>query len=136
MSKGFGGLFNGIISDKIQSSAKVWDYISSTQGNYDGTELPRSFVLTTPLHTFWVHGNATEHVAEYLIKQAGKGYNTESTKLSAQIILSDMHAALSIGTKGKIEYNKIIKVSGWEFIVKPARSKDGYDAVIHALYRK
>ena len=132
MSKGGSGHFKGTSG----ASAEVWDKITSTQPNYFGTEIPRSFVITTPNNTFWVHGNATEHMAEYVIKQANTGHSLGSTKLDSQIILSDMHASLSEVTKGGIKYNTPLQHGNWEFIIKKSNNSEKYDAVIHAMYKK
>jgi filamentous hemagglutinin len=132
MSKGGSGHFKGTNG----ATAEVWDNITSTQPNYVGTEIPRSFVITTPDNTFWVHGNATEHMAEYVIKQANTGHSLGSTRLDSQIILSDMHASLSEVTKGDIKYNTSLQHGNWEFIIKKSNDSGKYDAVIHAMYNK
>ena len=132
MSKGGSGHFKGTNG----ATAEVWDNITSTQPNYTGTEIPRSFVITTPDNTFWVHGNATEHMAEYVIKQANTGHSLGSTRLDSQIILSDMHASLSEVTKGGIKYNTSLQHGNWEFIIKKSNDSGKYDAVIHAMYKK
>lgn len=90
MSKGDSGLFSGTKG----SSAGVWNDITPIQPNYPGTALPRSFVIKADGETLWVHGNATEHLAEYLIKQANTGHSQESTKLVAQIMLYDMQLSV------------------------------------------
>ena len=132
MSKGGSGHFENTNG----ASAEVWDNITSTQPNYAGTEIPRSFVITTPKSTFWVHGNATEHMAEYVIKQANAGHSLGSTRLDSQIILSDMRTSLSEVTKEGIKYNTPLQHGNWEFIIKKSNDSDKYDAVIHAMYKK
>ena len=96
----------------------------------------KSNYIKTPNNTFWVHGNATEHMAEYVIKQANSGHSLGSTKLDSQIILSDMHASLSEVTKGGIKYNTPLQHGNWEFIIKKSNNSEKYDAVIHAMYKK
>ena len=132
MSKGGSGLFKGTNG----STAEVWNNISATQPNYAGTELPRSFIMKTPENSFWVHGNATEHMADYLIKQSNSGRSLGSTKLDAQLILSDMRSSITRVTKDGIKYNTPLKDGNWEFVIKPSRNKSEYDLIIHAMYKK
>ena len=86
MSKSSSGYFFGTKG----SSAGVWDDITPTQPSYPGTVIPRSFVIKADGETLWVHGNATEHMTEYLIKQTNTGHSQESTKLAAQIMLYEL----------------------------------------------
>ena len=131
MSKSESGLYSGTKGN----SAKVWNDITPTQPNYPGTEVPRSFVIKTDGETLWVHGNATEHMAEYLIKQANTGHSQGETKLSAQIMLYDMQQSLGVVTKKGISYGRILHHGNWDFIIKKARNGEPYDAVIHALIK-
>lgn len=132
MSKGGSGLFKGTNG----STADVWNNISATQPNYAGTEIPRSFVIKTPKNSFWVHGNATEHMADYLIKQSNSGRGLGSTKLDAQLMLSDMRSSITKVTQDGIKYNTPLKDGNWEFVIKPSRNKNEYDLIIHAMYKK
>ena len=132
MSKGGSGLFKGSNGATI----KIWEDITPTENNYSGTAIPRSFTIKVNNSTFWVHGNATEHMAEYLIKQANTGHNINSTKLSAQLILSDMQASLATVTKNGIYYNALLSHGNWEFVIKQAKVKSKYDSVIHTFYKK
>ena len=132
MSKGGSGLFTRTSG----STAVVWNDISPTQPNYTGTEIPKSFVMKTPNHTFWIHGNATEHMADYIIRQANTGHSLGNTKLDAQLILFDMHHSLSVVTQTGVRYNTSLKHGNWEFIIKPSRDGAQYDSVIHAMYKK
>lgn len=106
-----------------------------TAPNYPGTELPRSFIIKTDGGTLWIHGNATEHMAEYLIKQANTGHSQESTKLAAQVMLYDMQQSLGAVTKNGVSYDKILHHGNWDFIISKARNGESYDAVIHALLK-
>ncbi len=132
MSKGYSNLFSGTSG----STAGVWQDISPTQENYPGTSLPRSFTINTGERTFWVHGNATEHMAEYLAKQASTGHSTESTRLATQLMLYDMQQSLAAVTQSSFTYGRVIKHGNWEFIIQHPRGSSPYDAVIHAFIRK
>ena len=131
MSKGISEYFSGTKG----SSAEVWNDITSTQPNYPETALPRSFVIKTDGKTLWVSGNATEHMAEYLVKQVNTGHSQESTKLAAQIMLHDMQQSLGAITKN-VSYGTILHHGNWDFIIKKTRNGESYDAVIHALLKK
>ena len=132
MSKGASGLFSGTNG----STSNVWNNITATQPNYVGTEIPRSFIIKTPKKSFWVHGNATEHMAELQIKQSNSGHSLGSTRLDAQVILSDMQASLSKVTQNGIKYNTPLRDGNWEFVIKPSRNQNEYDLIIHAMYKK
>jgi len=132
MSKSGSGLFSGTKGN----SAKVWNDITPTQPNYPGTDLPRSFIIKTAGETLWVHGNATEHIAEYLIRQVYTGHSQLSTKLSAQILLYDMQQSLGAITKDGVSYGRILHHGSWDFIIYKAKNGEPYDAVIHAFLKK
>jgi len=132
MSKSSSGYFSGTKG----TSAGVWNDITPTQPNYPGTALSRSFVIKTDGETLWVHGNATEHMAEYLIKQTSTGHSRESTKLAAQIMLYDMQQSLGAVTKNGVSYGRILHHGNWNFIINKARNGESYDAVIHAILKK
>ena len=132
MSKGDSGLFKGTNS----ATAYVWDSITATQPTYEGTAIPKSFVMKTTNGDFWVHGNATEHMADYVVKKLKNGASLESVRLDSQIILADMHDSLSAVTRSGFKYNELLSHGNWEFVIKKSKSADQYDAVIHAMYRK
>ena len=127
---------SGYISGTKGSSAEVWKDIIPTQPNYPGTALPRSFVIKTDGETLWVHGNSTEHMAEYLIKHTNTGHSQESAKLVAQIMLYDMQQSLGAVTKNGVSYGRILHHGNWDFIISKARNGELYNAVIHALLKK
>lgn len=132
MSKGYSGLFSGTSG----STASVWDDISATQDNYPGTSLPKSFTMKAGDATFWVHGNATEHMAEYLVKQMSVGHSLNSSRLATQLMLYDMQQSLAAATSGGVQYGRILKHGNWEFIIHRPRGQGNYDAVIHAFMKK
>ena len=132
MSKGKSGLFHGTSGD----SSDVWNNIMPTQSNYPGTELPRSFIVKTDNKTLWVNGNATKHMAKYLIKQLNMGHSREGSKLMTQMLLYDMQQSLGVVTQNEIIYGKIYQHGNWYFIINKAREGMPCDAVIHALLKK
>ena len=132
MSKSSSCYFSGTTG----SSAGVWNDITPTQPNYPGTALPRSFIMKTAGETLWVHGNATEHMAEYIIKQVNSGHLQGSTKLSTQLLVYDMQQSLSAVIKDGIVFGRILHYGNWDFIINKARNGESYDVVIHALLKK
>ena len=132
MSKTDSGYFDGTSGESVN----VWKYVTPTQPNYEHTEIPRSFIIETENGTFGVHGNATEHMADYVVRQYKDGASYEAIKLDSQIILSDMQRSLRAVTKDGVKYDTPLKHGNWEFVIKESKSSDEYDAVIHALYKK
>ncbi len=67
---GFVGKAESIAAD-IGKTDAVFDSIKGTQPVYPGSVIPKSFEMTLPNgQKVWVHGNATEHMAEYAASKA------------------------------------------------------------------
>lgn len=67
---GFVGKAESIAAD-IGKTGTVFDSIKGTQPVYPGSVIPKSFEMTLPNgQKVWVHGNATEHMAEYAASKA------------------------------------------------------------------
>jgi filamentous hemagglutinin len=61
----------GPVGGVVEGTASVWESVVATQEVYEGTLIPRSFELTTEgAGRVWVHGNATEHIAEFVISSS------------------------------------------------------------------
>jgi filamentous hemagglutinin len=59
------------IAADIGKTGTVFDSIKGTQPVYPGSVIPKSFEMTLPNgQKVWVHGNATEHMAEYAASKA------------------------------------------------------------------
>ena len=117
----------------VRETGTVWDFIKSTQPNYPGSVIPKSFELSLSNgQTVWVHGNATEHIAEYA-KMKAVNYTPEAVRLASQQQLASLQAAVNTATKSGVPYDKVINVGGWELKFSPARDAGGYPALIHAL---
>lgn len=117
----------------VRETGTVWDFIKSTQPNYPGSVIPKSFELSLSNgQTVWVHGNATEHIAEYA-KMKAVNYTPEAVRLASQQQLASLQAAVNTATKSGVSYDKVINVGGWELKFSPARDAGGYPALIHAL---
>jgi hypothetical protein len=114
------------------TTGTVWDSVKATQPNYPGSVIPKSFEMTLPNgQKVWIHGNATEHIAEYAQFKA-KDYTPEAVRLSSQQQLNSLQGALNSATKNGVEYNKLITIDGWELKLAPPRQLGELPAVIHA----
>lgn len=78
----------------------------------------------------YVHGNATEHIAEYA-KFKAKNYTPKAVRLSSQQQLNSLQGALNTAAKNGVKYNKLITIDGWELKLAPPRKLGGLPAVIH-----
>lgn len=115
------------------SSSEIWNHIKSTQANYPGTELPRSFTVDTPNGSMWAHPNATEHIYEAL--KSGKFVTNQSDpKLMAQLLLDDYRSSLSQAISNGIQYGKKITVGKWEFAFGEPLKEGLLPTVIHSKF--
>jgi hypothetical protein len=117
-----------------EDSGTVWDNISATQPNYPGTELPRSFELNSGETNVWVHGNATEHIAEYLSGMESRGTSPDQTNLALQARLSSLSAAVDAAGQEGIEYDQLMHVGGWELIFGEPSNITQLPVLYHATY--
>ncbi|MFP2925664.1 polymorphic toxin-type HINT domain-containing protein [Pyxidicoccus sp. 3LG] len=108
----------------------VWDSVKSTGANLPGTVVPKSFTLSTPAGSIWVHPNATKHLQEYLLR---KGH-TIDPEMGAQVMMSSLQGAVEQATKNGIELGKIIQVGSWELKFSQ-KAGDTYPVLMHALFK-
>lgn len=118
-----------------KATGTVWDRIKPTQSNYPGSQLPRSFELHTDNVSVWVHGNATEHMAEYLAGKARRGASKASIDMATQAQLSSREAAVAEAARGGLPLDKLITVGDWELKFGPPREAGMLPVLIHALYK-
>jgi len=121
-----------VLYNKVPKTGTVWDDILPTQGNYSGSVLPRSFELKTTNGKIWVHGNASEHVAEYA-KMKAINYTPEAVKLATQQQLRSLQSAVNAATKNGVTYDEILRVGGWELKFGAPRSAGQLPVLFHAL---
>lgn len=135
MSKAGSGHFKGTTGFRNWNTSIVWDHIESTQENYGGTELPRSFKIDTPQGKMWTHGNATKHMHEAILslKDDPKLKDT-NPKLYTQFILFDYWKSLGSAVKNGIEYDKKITTGSWEFIFSKPRKSGNNPVIKHAKF--
>lgn len=121
-----------MISKTAAATGTVWDAIRATQPVWEGTVIPRSFELATESGNIWVHGNATEHLAEYATSMMNRGVSKDLVNMASQAQLQSLQAAVSSVTSQGIEYGKLIKVGGWELKFAAPRQAGQLPALIHA----
>ncbi len=80
----------------------------------------------------WVHGNATEHVAEYAASKT-VNYTPEAVRLASQTELKSFQAALNTASKNGMTYGRM-EVDGWQLEIKPPRAAGELPIIIHARY--
>lgn len=111
----------------------VWDSIKPTQPVYPGSVIPRSFEMTlSDGQSVWVHGNATEHLAQYAQMLAERNL-PEVVRLKTQLELTNLQGAVNAATKGGIAYDQLITIDGWELKFGAPREPGQLPALIHAL---
>lgn len=115
------------------ATGTVWDSITATQPNYPGSVIPQSFEMSLPNgQSVWVHGNATEHMAEYA-QMVANNNPPGVVQLTTQQQLSSLQSAVNTATQGGVPYNQLINVGGWELKFAPPRQPGQLPALIHAL---
>lgn len=106
----------------IAKTGTVFDSIKGTQPVYPGSVIPKSFEMSLPNgQKVWVHGNATEHMAEYAASKAVT-QTAEAVRLASQEELRSFQAAVNTATKNKMPYGERITVDGWQLEIKPPRA--------------
>ena len=105
--------------------------VRATQGVMKGTSIPKSFVLAVDEASFWVHPNATKHMAEYLTRNG----LTHSTSVGSQSMLASLRASVNQAVSQGINYGQMMQVGRWELIFSAGRATDDLPVIKHALYK-
>ena len=153
MSKSISGLFHGTsgyvvvevnklqLSSHPETTSVVWKHIKSTQYNYAGTIIPKSFEVDvpvteqTPSGKMWTHGNATEHIYEAISSTHDyPQIKNGNPKLYTQFILYDYYKTLGNAVRNGVKYEKLIKSGNWEFIFSKPRKAQDYTVVNHSKF--
>ena len=135
------GPATGANSDFWQSSlaakgtGTVWDSVKATQPLYEGTAIPRSFELATGNGKVWVHGNATEHMAEYATSMLNRGVSPSMVNMGTQAQMTSLQSAVNAATANGVQYGKLLNVGGWELKFGAPQQAGQLPALIHALPR-
>ncbi|CAN7598072.1 RHS repeat domain-containing protein [Acidovorax sp. Leaf78] len=117
----------------VRGAATVWDSMKATQVVWSGTSIPRSFELAAGNSWVWVHGNATEHLAEYAISMANRGVGVDLVKIGIQQQLKSLQSAVEAATAGGMTFDRLLTVGGWELKFAAPRAEGQLPALIHAL---
>jgi RHS repeat-associated protein len=121
-----------MLKESLAGVKNIWDDIIATQGNYPGSILPKSFELTTASGRVWVHGNATEHIAEFAQMKA-VNYTPEAVNLAVQQQLTSLQAAVGKAGKNGFVYGKLMEVGGWELKFGAPRQVGQLPVLFHAM---
>lgn len=124
-----------------ESTASVWQHLSSTQDTYNNTCIPKSFEIDVPISQYtpngkmWTHGNATEHMVEAVnsVKNNPRLKNS-NPKLYSQFILYDYYRTLENSVRKGIKFERVVKEGKWEFIFAKPRKGNKYPVVKHAVF--
>ncbi len=136
-----GGLLGATFADDIlrvfryfAPKKTVWRLIRATQEVWLGTQIPRSFVLTTQRRLkVWVHPNATEHLAERVVNLTRRQSSPDLIRLTQQAQLTSLEAAVSAATKRGVKSDEIVRVGGWELKFGRPRKPGDLPTLFHAL---
>ena len=116
-----------------KTTGTVWDSVKATQPLYEGTAIPRSFELATGNGKVWVHGNATEHMAEYATSMLNRGVSPSMVNMGTQAQITSLQSAVNAATANGVQYGKLLNVGGWELKFGAPQQAGQLPALIHAL---
>ncbi len=111
------------------ATGTVYDSIKATQDLIPGTSVPRSFEISVDSGSFWVHGNGTKHMEEYLTRNG----MSHGTSMSSQAMLSSFRGALNEATKNGYKANEMIHSGGWELMLGAGKAGDQLPVIKHAM---
>ena len=113
------------------STGTIWDSIVATQPAYEGTALPRSFVLDFGEGgRVWVAPNASEHILERTIRLPA-----ELQPVQIQSMLNSLKSAVEAANERGIVLGKLTQIGGWELVFDAPKPGEAYPVLLHALYR-
>jgi hypothetical protein len=127
--KKFKKLVNSKHVKNTNKTGTVWDSIRSTQPVNPNTTIPKSFELSVGKSKYWVHPNATKHLAEYSTKTLSHG-----NRMTDQALLTSFRGAVEQATKQGIKYDEMMIVGNWELIISKPRAEGQLPVIKHALY--
>jgi RHS repeat-associated protein len=107
----------------------VWEFIKGTQEIIPGTNIPKSFTISAG-KDFWIHPNATKHIAEFINRS-----QTFATPLNSQTLLSSFQSALKTLAKQGFEYDVLYQVGSWEFKIGAPLESGLLPTVYHAVFK-
>lgn len=119
------------VSGAAKRTGTVFDSIKATQGTIKGTSIPKSFELASEGGKFWVHPNATKHMAEYLTRNG----LSHSGSTGSQAMLTSFRQAVNQATAQGFKNEEMVYVGRWELIFSAGRSGDALPVIKHAIYK-
>ncbi|WLR41719.1 hypothetical protein LC087_12705 [Bacillus carboniphilus] len=117
-----------------KSTAKnktVWNKIKATQPVNPGTNIPKSFEMSTDNGKFWVHANATKHMVEY----SETRYYSHGRGMTEQGMLKSFNSAVEHAPVQGIKFEEIMNIDQWELIFSKPRGPGQFPVVKHAVFR-
>ncbi len=109
----------------------VWGAIKATQPNRAGTMIPRSFEIGVDAARFWVHPNATKHMAEYVLRFGV----TNSKPIASQAVLTSFRSAVNTAARRGIQNGDVMQVGRWNIRLGDGAAGDVLPVIKHALYK-
>ncbi|HTI69682.1 MAG TPA: hypothetical protein VMF06_06935 [Candidatus Limnocylindria bacterium] len=88
------------------------EWVQPTQPLYQDTVLPKSFELSAGQQKIWVHGNATEHLAEYAWGMLRRGVSPDLVNMATSIQLQSLRSAVEAVTTTGVPYNTMLYSGG------------------------
>src|SRR5690606_31548887 len=114
-----------------KGTGTVFDSIKATEDVIEGTSIPRSFEIVSEGGHFWVHPNATKHMAEYLTRNG----LSHSSSVESQAMLTSFLQAVNQATAQGFKNEEMVNVGRWEIIFSAGRAGDALPVIKHALYK-
>ena len=108
----------------------VWENIKATQPYYSDTCIPKSFELKIGGHEFWVHPNATEHMADFIKRRPSHGIPMRS-----QEMLTSFSSAVEQAFASGIKYKDEINIGQWQLSFSAPRQPGLLPVIHHALFK-
>jgi hypothetical protein len=119
-----------VLEQAGQVAQDILSKIKATQPVRAGTEIPKSFTISTGETSFWVHPNATKHMAELVHSSTG----AIAPSMSSQLILESFDDAVQIAVQQGIVYDEMIQIGNWELIFGAPQEVGLLPVIYHALY--
>jgi RHS repeat-associated protein len=122
-----------IAADGATLTGTVWDLIVGTQEVYAGTVLPQSLTISAGGGNFWIHANATKHIAEWALANLARGVSQSLVNVGTQQLLASLQAAMAEAYSLGITYGTSMTVGGWELTFGPAAAEGMLPVLYHAV---
>jgi hypothetical protein len=105
--------------------------IKATQPVRAGTAIPKSFEVAAGGGRFWVHPNATKHMAEFITRNGP----SHGMPMNSQAMLTSFKSSVEAAVKTGVKFGEPMQMGRWELIFSAGRTGDASPVIKHALYR-